>query len=85
MTKDDIISTDPINDCHRWSDFELRAIHRFMDGYAKQQAIAFAIDYAKSKLMWIRELRQYPDPDSVVDDRMEERYSQFIEQQTKDK
>lgn len=46
MTKDDIISTDPINDCHRWSDFELRAIHRFMDEYAKYHAdLAFDAGY----------------------------------------
>ena len=41
MTKEEIIATDCINDCHKWSNIELRAIHRFMDVFAKQQAIEF--------------------------------------------
>jgi hypothetical protein len=84
MTKDDIISTDPINDFHRWSDFELRAIHRFMDEYA--------ISFGK----WIQGCNYAP---AIGDDgkwqnqllgendiiTTGELHSQFIEQQTKDK
>lgn len=57
------------------------AIFKAMDEYAKQQAIAFAIDYAKRRLTWLKRLQQEPNPDDVENDRMEERYNQFIEQQ----
>jgi len=60
-------------------------IIKSMDEYAKQQAIAFAIDYAQRKLTWLKSLRQTPDPESVEKDRMEERYSQFIKQQSESK
>lgn len=58
-------------------------VYKAMDVYAKQQAIAFAIDYAKRKLKWLKELRQQPNPDDLENDRMEVGYDQFIEQQNK--
>lgn len=53
--------------------------------YAKEQAIAFAIENAQRKLTWLKSLRQAPDPESVENDRMEERYLQFIKQQADSK
>lgn len=55
------------------------AVQRFVDEYAgKQQAIAFAIHYAKSAIQ-----NGYVKPSAVDSDRMEDRYNLFIEQQNK--
>lgn len=57
----------------------------YIQEYAKQQAIAFAIDYAECRLTWLKELRQAPDPTTVASDRMEERYQMFLTKQTENK
>lgn len=52
--------------------------HKAMDEWAKQQAIAFAIHYATTAIGW-----GHTKADDVKNDRMEERYTHFIENQNK--
>lgn len=51
-------------------------VFKAMDEYAKQQAIAFAIHYAKGAIM------NGVHEDDVANDRMDVRYDHFIESQT---
>lgn len=84
MTKEEIIATDCINDCHKWSNIELRAIHRFMDEYGKRQAIEY------TKWMDINAVRNGEDvwlcraSGFKTNLTSEQLYDLFIEQQNKD-
>lgn len=49
-----------------------------MDEWAKQRAIAFAIDYATRVLTF-----GYTKAEDVINDRMDDRYNLFIENQKK--
>jgi hypothetical protein len=48
-----------------------------MDEYAKEIAIAFAIEYAKGVLTW----DNCKNPEDVADDRMDVRYRMFLAEQ----
>lgn len=74
MTKEEILDNNLLNNGGL-----RRRIFSAMDEYAKQQAIAFAVQYAKGALTW-----GYIKPEDVEHDRMEDRYNQFIEQQNKE-
>lgn len=69
-----IYDADITNQSKLWRLFSTK-----IDEFTKQQSIAFAIHYAKSAIQ-----NGYVKPSAVENDRMEERYNQFIEQQNKD-
>lgn len=75
MTKEDIINMEISFQCDH---VDLDGINKAMDEYAKQQAVAFAIEYAKGLSSW-SEIKASQSPY----DRMDVRYDQFVKQQEK--
>lgn len=79
MTKEEIILDQIGSIYHAKTTTELSEFYLCMDAYAKQQAIDFALNYAKS----FRD-DTYVKPTPAELERMSVRYDKFIEQQNKD-